>query len=855
MRKPLLPLALLLGLLVAATHAVLAAQPSHTEAGQTAVASYDAFVQGATPQRGLFTLWHKNGDVYIELKAAQLNRDFVQTIVPASGLGRSLVWGNTDHLPTELVRFEPAGGDRVAIIWPSPAFIAPGDAAATRAIDASFARSIVGLAPIVARDEKTGTLVVDAKPFLDDQLDLKHILSESLGGADPYTLDTDRTYFGETKSFPENVVLSVEQGWSSPTQRLDDAPPDARHLQIRVVYNIAEPPGDADYRPRLADDRIGIYQDVYLQFADDHVLSRKLHYLVRWNMQPSDPSKPLSPAKHPMVFYLSNTIPERYRPAIRSAVLQWNAAFEKLGISDALQVRDQPNDPAWDPDDIRYNVLRWVTEYRPSFGADSQTLYDPRTGQEFRTGILISADIPVNALRDWTYVVDPARYGRTTDPMPPAFLEDSWKGVILHETGHNLGMQHNFIGKLAYTAAQLQDEHFTAEHGLTSTVMEYAPTNVWARPAGQGSYKQAVLGPYDYFVTHWAYAAIPNAPTPEAELPTLLEWASTWSDPLHRYASDEDVAWGNGHAADPRVSTGTLTNDPLGWCQGQLALYRTLVAHLDERFPQPGDAFESETDAFSYIFNRAKTCELLPTHFIGGQYLSRAHSGDPGAAPPVVPVPRAEQRRAFEMLSAGIFSASAWNVPAALLQHLGSSEWAGYGYVELPTYGNLPAWAYQPRDRHDIALSELVTGVQRSALAQIFQPLVLARLADGPAESTAPNPMRLADLFDWMRPAIFGELVGAKTRTIAAQRRGLQQLYTETLTGLVQTPAPGMPADARALAGLALRDLATDAARAGASAALDSVTRAHLERLAAEARAALEPPSGRPASLPDGRRT
>jgi hypothetical protein len=148
-----------------------------------------------------------------------------------------------------------------------------------------------------------------------------------------------------------------------------------------------------------------------------------------------------------------------------------------------------------------------------------------------------------------------------------------------------------------------------------------------------------------------------------------------------------------------------------------------------------------------------------------------------------------------------------------------------------------------------------VTGVQRSALAQIFQPLVLARLADGPAESTAPNPMRLADLFDWMRPAIFGELVGAKTRTIAAQRRGLQQLYTETLTGLVQTPAPGMPADARALAGLALRDLATDAARAGASAALDSVTRAHLERLAAEARAALEPPSGRPASLPDGRRT
>ena len=121
---------------------------------------------------------------------------------------------------------------------------------------------------------------------------------------------------------------------------------------------------------------------------------RDSRYLVRWNIQPSDPSKPLSPAKHPMIFYMSDTVPERYRPAIRAAVLGWNDAFRRLGIEGALEVRDQPDDPNWDPDDIRYNVLRWVTEAQASFGADSQTLYDPRTGQEFRTGILISADVP-----------------------------------------------------------------------------------------------------------------------------------------------------------------------------------------------------------------------------------------------------------------------------------------------------------------------------------------------------------------------------------------------------------------------------------------------------------------------------
>src|SRR6202047_1745840 len=103
--------------------------------------AYDAFVKDAQPQRGLFTIWHKSGRVYLELAANQLDREFVQTIVASTGLGGfGLVWGNTDHLPTELVRFERAG-NAVAILWPSPYFVAPRTPAAQRAIDRSVARS------------------------------------------------------------------------------------------------------------------------------------------------------------------------------------------------------------------------------------------------------------------------------------------------------------------------------------------------------------------------------------------------------------------------------------------------------------------------------------------------------------------------------------------------------------------------------------------------------------------------------------------------------------------------------------------------------------------------------------------
>jgi hypothetical protein len=47
-------------------------------------------------------------------------------------------------------------------------------------------------------------------------------------------------------------------------------------------------------------------------------------------------------------------------------------AFERIGISDAVQVRDAPDDATWDPDDIRYSVIRWVTDAPSEFGAEAQ---------------------------------------------------------------------------------------------------------------------------------------------------------------------------------------------------------------------------------------------------------------------------------------------------------------------------------------------------------------------------------------------------------------------------------------------------------------------------------------------------
>ena len=61
------------------------------------------------------------------------------------------------------------------------------------------------------------------------------------------------------------------------------------------------------------------------------------------------------------MFWLEKTIPFVYRKPIRDGILEWNKAFEKAGFANAIEVRQQPDNADWDPEDINYNTFRWIT--------------------------------------------------------------------------------------------------------------------------------------------------------------------------------------------------------------------------------------------------------------------------------------------------------------------------------------------------------------------------------------------------------------------------------------------------------------------------------------------------------------
>jgi len=860
--------ALLLG--AGGARAQTAPKPGATGAAPGETVDYDKFVAGAEKQAGLFTLYRKDGKVYIELRDDQLDTDFLEHAVPVNGLGGfGFHSGNQFAQPARVVRFHDTG-KAVALVWPHTLFVATPGTPLAKAVRESTADSVEAILSVVTQSKAKGTRILDAAPLLGDLLDLGNGLTDAAGGRskpdDAYRLDAARTYFGPSKAFPQNVIVEADQTFAAPNPSAINTVPDPRFVQMRVKYNFSQIISSPDYMPRLYDDRVGFWEDPHVGFDYDRQIDNGRWYILRWNVEASDPSRPLSPAKKPLVYYLDGSIPAEYRGAVRDGILEWNKAFEKIGISDAVQVLDPPDDPAWDPDDIRYSVVRWVTDAPSEFGAEAQIVWDPRTGEIFRGGVLLDSNLgrtskfvernllealglPITdgptraaARNPNAPLRDEAEYGRQFMAQSAfgataltlmgqtgdldGFVYERIKSVTMHEVGHDFGLSHNFIAHNAYTPEQLKSATFTRSNGVSSSVMDYSPINLWPRGASNGTYSSIALGTYDYFAIHWGYAPVPGAKTPQDEVPTLERWAQGSRDPRYAFAGDEDGDFAGGHAIDPRTAPFMLTNRPIDWCVGQLAMAKGLIASVDRRFPKPQEPWSDERLAFLSLLARYNNCATSMTHYIGGEYLTRNRIGDPGVQTALAPVPRSEQVRAFSLLDRYLFSETNWNFSPTTLRRLTYTE-----YMPFSSFG------YDPTPRHDLAIVELVGSVQSRALSTMFAPLMLQRIADMPTKASPGTTMSLVDLFSWTQAAVFDDITAG--RPGGEIRRNLQRTYSRMLVRLATAPAGGTPLDAQALARVELSDLDGRIKRRLAHGGLDLQTRAHLAAMQTEAKRAL----------------
>jgi Met-zincin/Domain of unknown function (DUF5117) len=836
---------------------------------------YATFVRSAERQSGLIDILHKDDDVYFDLGPEQLDRPFIVAPVLASGVGSDAFAGRI--YSTFVIEFHRIGR-RILWIDKNSYFSAPPNSTAANALAISVTDSVINSSPIVAEDEKAQRIVVSAGFFLTDFENVGKDLGGG-GGEGPilvlggsarpsFTVDASRSYIERTKALPKNDEILSNLAFAGPPGDDVSGAPDARGVRLRMHYSIVDPPDATKYVPRFADDRVGYFISAQKRFDNDSLPTPFVRYINRWNF-----------AQGPIVYYLTNEIPAEYKAPIRKALLEWNVAFAKVGIPNAIEVRDQPDDPNWDPDDVRYSTVRWITSDHPGFVAYGPHIADPGTGQIFRVEIVIDGEEMRDVKRGFTDIVAPThpaafaasgfpiesanvasacgeseacdtfgqdaasmaaegafalRAAGATPATLDAYAQDFLQMVVLHESGHNFGLRHNFISSTLYSLAQIHNPQFTREHGIVGSVMGYTPVNLSPPGQSQGEYFQLKLGPYDEWAIRYGYERFPNVTRPEDEIVPLRGIADESSRREYAYATDEDAS--GPLAIDPRVARFALSSDPLGYDKSQFDVADNLVAKLDATFARSDQPYYEERESFLTIMRQYDRAALLTTKWIGGIYASRDHRGQPGGAHPFTPVPRERSREAFALLANNVFSSHALRFSPQLLQDLGPNYYLHRGVDSV--------------DQPDFPVEEFVADLQDAVMFSLYSPETMSRLADGELKNPpGVHTMSLGDLFGWMQGAVWDDLRPGMT-SIDPLHRALQRRQTRLLIAFSLAPSfivdsIGYPSDSPGLARFELHRLSDRIAQALRSSRLDVETRAHLEDVQSRVDRALAPTATR----------
>ena len=542
-------------------------------------------------------------------------------------------------------------------------------------------------------------------------------------------------------------------------------------------------------------------------------------------------------------------MPLAYRDTVKSAILEWNRAFEKIGFRNAIVVEQQPDDATFDTLDTGYASVRWMMNADPSFAAIGPSHVDPRTGEILDADIAIEGiitrqrrvertqllagiakaegDVPpmfatpygappglpahawcahADALAEQaSYALDVLAARDELDPAGPQaqqFVLDYLKETVMHEVGHALGLRHNFRASRVYSDEQLSDPEFTRTHGTTGSVMEYNAVNL-ARPGERaGAYFQTLLGPYDYWAVEYAYKPIAR----DAEPQELQRIAARNSEPLLAYGSDEDIATG----LDPETAQLDLGSDPIAFASKRLAIARDLFRRQETRQLSPEQDYAVLRRSLGYALADVSRSVGLLARQIGGVRTLRDYPGT--GRDPLQPVDATVQRQALDQIVRAVLAADGLTLSPALQRRL------------APDFLDRSDFAIAT----DYALPQRLLDLQRGMLGYLMSEGVAARVLDSAEKVDRPaDAFTLSELYGRLSREVWSDL--ERPGPLPVARRELQRDHVNRIAAaLLRPPARS---DARALlrqqgqALLARLDAVNGAKK---PLARDAETRAHL---------------------------
>ena len=830
---------------VVASPAVAQQAPPATPA--VAPSKLDLAITGAKKVEGLWTVYHKDQQILVDLKQPQFGQDFLMLSSIARGVSQGQVLGGMTWGDDVLWSFRKVG-EKVHVLRRNVKFKARPGSPEASAVKLAYSDSVLYALPIVA-DTNGGHLVDMTRVFLSDD--------EQIGRGFGASFVFDRSTVANVKAFKQNVELDINAVYAGQIE--SDTVADPRGMQVTVHYSISQLP-QTGYKPRKADDRVGYFLTVAKDFTDNSDDQNFVRYINRWDLQKAAPEAKVSPPMKPITFWMEKTVPVKLRPIVRAGIEEWNRAFEKLGFDHAIEVDQQRDDDTWDPEDVNYNTFRWITaeagfamgpsRVNPLTGQilDADIIFDASFLRSWKTSYENFTPAAVAALLDLeqpTPTKGPALFGshrhRHADcrlnegmqhqsslagavfaaqgltakrgELPEEYLQQALKEVVMHEVGHTLGLRHNFKASAWKSLAEIEDPA-KANEPTAGSVMDYLPVNIVPAGTKQPAYYTTTIGPYDHWAIEYGYKTIAGDENAE-----LAKIAVRSGEPGLDYSTDEDT---EPNDPDPLSNRFDLSKDPIAHAQRQMALVNSLLPKLLDRTVENGEGYQRARQAFGVLIGEYYKSAQFVARFIGGVIVHRDHRGDNQLRPPFKLVEAAQQRAAMKQLAEQAFTVP--NYDQAMLNSLAGSRWRHWGVQELR--------------RIDYPIHEQIAQFQDAILSRTLSHLTLNRIQDNeakaaPGEDVYTLPEHLKSVIE----AVFSELnappageFNNRTSYISSFRRALQRTALKRFADIVAKPRQGQPEDARVLSRMYLTELAAkiDAALGKGDLKLDDYTRAHL---------------------------
>jgi hypothetical protein len=765
----------------------------------------ESFVEDFEVMEGLFTLYRdpEDGDLYMEIREDQLGEEFIYFTYAENGAPRVGLFRGQFRESSTVLTFNKRYGD-IEIAEENTSFSFDEDNALSRASDANITRAPLASLSIEAETEGEGEnddrYLIEIGSVLvgEDLHQIKPAGPQGPAAASAFDmgrLQSGLTRIVDMRAYPENTDFLVEYVFHNGTPRNFGGPEitDARAVAVQVQHTFVQAPDDA-FTPRADDFRVGYFGQQITNLTDASVTPFD-DVINRWRLEKQDPDAEVSDPVEPIVWWIENTTPVEYRDTIREAALTWNIAFEAAGISNAIEVRQQPDDADWDAGDIRYNVLRWTSSPTPPFGGYGPSFTNPRTGE------IIGADI----MLEYVFLTNRIRYTELFDvaglsPWLPADMLEEMTGeapfplehehgamcnfaehlqmetqgalammqaagasedaqseivrqslhyLIIHEIGHTLGLMHN-MG--ASSGVSLED--LASGETVTNSIMDYPALNLPADLTEEVQYSQEVPGPYDIWAIQYGY-------TPEEDaLPAILARST---ETQHFLGNDADDMRAPGRHIDPRVMINDLSSDPVSWAEGRVALINQSLEALPERFVREGETYQPLLTSYLILSGQRFGAANVASRHVGGIYNNRSAVGQDGAQTPFIPVSRDKQEQALAVLEAAVFGPDAFTIEEAYADRLQAQR------RQFNHFGN----------DEDPGLHARAFAQQQAILAHLTHPNLLDRMTDV-ARYGGDYPV--AEYMGDLTAIMFQDDIRGEPNTY---RQNLQVAYLQALIGIV----------------------------------------------------------------------